>query len=405
MRDSTLAGAGAPFHAILDISPQAAGDHPSPGSAYTGRVELWWASPTSYRIALTSPSFTLQRTVAADKIAETHTGDFYPRWLQTFVRALLDPVPPLFTSAAGAQFEPARSLSGLNTQTCLRRDDRTNGITNDLTWGILCFDLYGSQVDINYIVTLNYFMQFTNRQPFLQRQIPYTYETDVLDDLKVVGQLSTLEPLSSSEAANIIVTNPTPPDQRIETVLVSTQKEESLLDHAPPIQWPSVHEGKTDGYMIIYARTDRTGQVRESATHNSDNPELEDFGMQQALSYKFKPLLVDGFAVQMEMPLVLHFTSRIEDPTPLLTIEQMKKQARSCNPNPVPNGILTKGQHAIVNLSVTETGKVAELRPNSTAPWGRFVPSWMSLERCKFRPCLVNGKPVPYKGDFELPTN
>lgn len=405
IQTSTLAGGNTPFHAVLDITPQAVGDNPSPGPAYTGRIELWWHDASTYRLAITSPTFTLQRTVAGDSIAETHTGDFYPRWLQTFVRALIHPVPDLFTSAAGAQFDPGRSFQGLSTATCLRRDDRTNGITNDLTWGILCFLRVGPQTDIDYIVTLNYFMQFNNRQPFQNQMIPYTYDTDVLDDLKVTGQLTTLEPLSPADAATLTVKTPTPPSQRIDTVLVSTLKEESLLEHAPAIQWPSVTEGKTDGYMIVYARTDRTGQVRETDTHNSDNPELEDFGMQQALNYKFKPLLVDGVPVQMEMPLVLHFTSRIENPPPQLTLQQMKKQARSCNPPPIPDGILAKGQHAIVKLSITETGKVAELHPNSAAPWGRFVSSTLSIMNCNFRRYLVNGQPVRYEGDFQLPTN
>jgi hypothetical protein len=32
----------------------------------------------------------------------------------------------------------------------------------------------------------------------------------------------------------------------------------------------------------------------------------------------------------MEMPLVLHFSSRLEDPLPILTVEQMKKQMIGC---------------------------------------------------------------------------
>ena len=48
-----------------------------------------------------------------------------------------------------------------------------------------------------------------------------------------------------------------------------------MVEKAPEIQWPAVREGKTEGYMIVYARTDRTGQVRETAKHNSDQPGLE----------------------------------------------------------------------------------------------------------------------------------
>ena len=37
--------------------------------------------------------------------------------------------------------------------------------------------------------------------------------------------------------------------------------------------------------MIVYERTDRTGQVRETSKHNSDKPGLEDFGIEAAKSF------------------------------------------------------------------------------------------------------------------------
>jgi len=341
LHDSTLSGAGIPFHAVLDISPQATGYFASPGPAYSGRIEVWWHDPSTYRLAITSPSFTLQRTVASNNISisETHTGDFYPRWLENFALALTGPLPvDLFTATAGGHFSnytgAVTNTPGSSTQSCIRRDDRVNGITNDLTWGNLC--IYGPAPRLQEILTFNRDLEFYDWHEFGRAQIPRTFKTYVLAFQSVVGELTTLEPLSQSDAATLVVTNPTPQDQRIQTALVSTLKGESLIDHAPTIQWPPVHEGKTDGYMIVYARTDRTGQVRETAKHNSDNAELEDFGIQQALSYKFKPLLIDGVAVQMEMPLVLHFTSHLQDPTPILTIEQMKQQVIQCNPIPIP---------------------------------------------------------------------
>lgn len=129
----------------------------------------------------------------------------------------------------------------------------------------------------------------------------------MLDFHPVSGQLTVLEEMKQADDAMFAVNSTNSAEQLISTDFVSTLKEESLVEKVPEIQWPSVREGKTEGYMIVYARTDRTGQVREVAKHNSDNPGLEGFGMEQALRYKFKPLVVDGVAQQMEMPLVLHF--------------------------------------------------------------------------------------------------
>jgi hypothetical protein len=404
MDNSTLTAHGKPFHAVLDITPGPATDRkPSPGPAYSGRVEVWWSDATTYRIAVTSPDFTLQRTVVADKISETSTGTFYPNWLENFVNALIDPVPSLFNSP-GAKFIPVRDLGGgMSTSASIERNDRTNGITNDLTYGHLGLKQLGSAQVIDYIVTLGSYLQFDDWKSFQHKTIPYIYKTSVLDMQPVIGRLSTLKPLSVADAATITVTEPTPPSKRVQTELVSTLKEESMLETAPTIHWPPVHQGKTDGYMIVYARTDRTGQVREAHLHNSDNAELELFGMMQAIHYKFKPLVVDGAAEQMEMPLVLHFTTEIKDPPLLFTVDQMKHRVQNCDLPPIPKGILSPDQHAIVRLSIRENGRVGSIHPNSPAPWAQFQKTELAVMFCTFRPETANGKPIAYDGDFEIP--
>ena len=52
--------------------------------------------------------------------------------------------------------------------------------------------------------------------------------------------------------------------------------------------------------MIVYARTDRTGQVREVALHDSGGSMLGSFAMQQALNYKFKPLIVKWVILSLQ---------------------------------------------------------------------------------------------------------
>jgi hypothetical protein len=53
--------------------------------------------------------------------------------------------------------------------------------------------------------------------------------------------------------------------------------------------------------------------------------------MEQALKYKFKPLVVDGVAQQIEMPLVLHFTSKLGDPIPELDDATTRKLVTGCS--------------------------------------------------------------------------
>lgn len=390
LKKSSLTFQGKPFHAVMEIGPV--------GTPYSGHIELWWLNSAKYRLVMTSPQFSQTRIVNGDRIQEKNEGDYYPRWLENFTLAILDPVPVAqnFRGRGGAV------IVGGQMQSCLRRDDRPGGITDQMTWGILCFS--GSEPHLESVLTMTYSMTFSNWKGFNGKQIARNYETSVLDYQPVTGRLTLLEQLKNPDEEMFRIDSITPVDQRIATTFVSTQREESLIEKVPEIQWPPVKEGKTDGYMIVYARTDRTGQVRETAKHNSDQPGLEDFGMEQALRYKFKPLIIDGVAQQMEMPLVLHFSTTMGDPIPILTPAQMTRQTVSCNPAGIPSGLLPKGTVVTVRVAVNEDGKVVGYGPVGSCPvaCGKLAGPIISVNSCKFTPYIVNGKAVFYKGDVEL---
>ena len=386
LRNSSLTTDGQPFHAIVEIG--------TANSPFSGRIEIWWVAPAKYRVAMSSPSFSQLRIVNGVQVKEQTTGDYLPRWLDSFLQAILDPVP-MAKNFRGSGFVTV----GQETQGCLRRDDRPNGITDQTTWGQICFT--GSEPRLSYLLTFNDSMEFSEWKKFGSKQIAHHYQTNVLDFRPVIGELATLERLQHPDEAMFTITSATSPDQRIATTFVSTPTAESLLEKAPAIDWPSVREGKTEGYMILFARTDRTGQVREAAKHNSDQPGLENFGMEQALRYKFRPLLVDGVAQQMEMPLVLHFTSHLEDPLPILTVAEMKQQANSCDFGTLPAGT-PPGTVVRVRVSVNETGKVTGISPLGHSNAAGFGTAFDAIRACQFTPYLRNGKVTYFKGDINL---
>jgi hypothetical protein len=359
-------------------------------------VEVWWATADKYKSVISSPTFSQTRIVNGSQIAETNTGDYFPHWLETFVDAILDPIPMIgnFRGRSGTVM-----LGPQINRSCAGRDDRTDGRTNWTTWGSICFS--GSEPHLLSVQATNFYLEFGDWKSFGKKQIARTYKTDVLDYKEIDAHLTKIEELRNVPDDLFAIAVPTPPGQQIRTEFVSTQKEETLLENAPVIDWPTVHEGKTEGYMIVYARTDRTGQVRESAKHNSDNPGLESFGMEQALRYKFKPLLVNGVAVQMEMPLVLHFTSKIADPLPFLTGEVLLKQISGCDAKLVSSAPST-GRITPTSISVNEQGKLTgegygdKVDPGSpavlvTAPRGLIFD-------CHFAPFLKDGVPWYYHG-------
>lgn len=391
LNTTSLTYRGSPFHAILEVSQT--NDSKSP---YQATIEIHWASPSQYRVVATSKTFQQTRIVNGKQVEEDNTGDFYPAWLRNYVRALMDPLP----QAEEFRSDKSPVALGANiSQSCVSRDDRTNGITDMMTWAQICFT--GSEPRIKSAMDFTYFMEFGDYQPFGSKLVARTYTNYTDDNETVVGKLTTLEPLNSAGANLFIIEHPTPPDQRIETKFVSMATNESMIAQAPAIDWAPVHEGRTEGNMIVHVITDRTGQVREAYRHNSDNPGTEDFGVQQALRYKFKPLLVDGVPVQMETPLVLHFKTQIGDPIPVITGKDIDSVVSGCHYKPVlPKGLLPSGTTFRIRVSVNEQGKdTGESFPNGV-PENVVQKAWQELQSCRYKIYLVNGQPWFHHIDF-----
>lgn len=389
LKTSSLTYKGKPFHAVMDIGKAS--------EEYSGRVEVWWVDEAKYRVVVTSPKFSQEKVVNGDKVSETDEGDYYPRWLENFVLAILDPVP-VAKNFRGHGGEVA--LGPQITRSCLSRDDRPGGITDELTWGMLCFS--GSEPRLGSVQTMNVYIEFKDWKGFEKKQIARTYQTDVLDHKPVVGKLAILDELKKPDETMFAVNTVTPLRERIGTSFISTQKEESLVERAPEIQWPPVREGKTEGYMIVYARTDRTGQVRETSKHNSDQPGLESFGMEQALKYKFRPLVVDGVAQQMEMPLVLHFVSKMGDPLPNIYGEELLRQTGGCNARLVTT-VPASDQIVPTSISVNEVGKLTGEgyfpREAVKLPAVLVSPPNMLMD-CHFAPLIRDGSAIYYHGQL-----
>jgi hypothetical protein len=385
---SSLTYHGKPFHALLSIS------QPSDASSpFRGTVEIFWQAANKYRIVLTSPAFSRTLIVNGRQQQEANTGDYYPIWLRSYVTALMDPFPHAVVNSNG------RVAIGPNMSSCLQRDDRPGGITDEMTRASVCFR--GLEPTLHRVQSFTYFMEFRDSQSFGKKQIARTYQDYLKGNDPVVGILKTLEPLPPNESL-FVITNPTPPADRIETAFISTKEEEALQQITVSEPWPTVGDGKTEGYMIIHVQTDRTGQVREAYKHNSDNSGLEAAGVQRALKYKFKPLLQNGVSLQMETPLVLHFTSTIANahPVPVLTGEQLATVTTGCGTANLPSGLAPKGTVFKIRFSVAETGKVAgEVYPQNV-PSALTNAAYSSLTSCKFRQYMVDGKPSYYHADF-----
>jgi hypothetical protein len=381
LKISSLTYEGKPFHAVLEIGKA--------GDEYSGRVEAWWVDATKYRVTVSSPKFSQTKVVNGYRVYEKNDGDYYPRWLESFVLAVMNPVP---------MAEGFRKAGPQVSNDCLKHEDKPGGITNELTFAMICTKESDSRLD--FAMSFPYFMDFKDAKEFDGKQIARTYETRVKDFQTIPARMTLLEELGKVDDALFAVQQPTPVGERIATSFVSTLKEESLVEKVPEIQWPDVREGKTDGYMIVYARTDRSGQVRETAKHNSDNAAVEKFGMEAALKYKFKPYVVDGVAQQMEMPLVLHFTSKISDPIPELDDAATRKQITGCS---LPHEIsdpASAGKQIVITFQVHEDGGLMTLGSSD-----KKIPIpvlYQQFRGCHFGQYKQNGKFTAYHANLTV---
>jgi hypothetical protein len=321
LQKSVLIEGHQPFHLVLEIAPDTtprAHARPVP-SFMNGKVELFWAGRSHYKLVLNSPEFRQTRVVDGDQVEEHDDGDFYPRWLDDFVRMLLNPVPrpqvPKLIQqrlTGGGTFAlPGRTA--ISMPRCLETSDRPAGITEETSIARVCFDASHSW----YQGTLDFtrYVSLADYAPFGGQMIPRIWSDDIPENIFVEGKVTLLEKLSAGDLKAIYVSSPTPPKEQIRTVFLSRKEIGDRIANVPDYEWPP-NDGVLEGYMIVYVRTDRTGQVRESYWDSSDNYGLQDAGATLALKSSLKPMLVEGAAVQMEGPLVLHFkTNRLSSPS------------------------------------------------------------------------------------------
>lgn len=328
LRESVLVEGKHPFHLVVAIAPEAMErmhQRVVPASM-TGTMEVFWAGPGRYKLVLDTPSFKQTKTVDRGRVEEQDEGDFYPRWLDNFVKALLEPVPekqlPKLLQArmtGGGRIMVQRSDKPWDPEArnymitqpamamprCLETSDRPGGITEETSVARVCFDAQYPWLESTLDFTR--YVSFKDYERFGKQMVPRTWSDDIPENLFVGGKVTTLKKLSKAEKAGIRVTTPTAESGQIRTVFLSRKEIGDQVESIPAFEWPAEDTEVLEGWMIVYVRTDRTGKIREAYWDSSDNYKLQDAGVELALKSKLKPMEVDGSPVQMEGPLVLHF--------------------------------------------------------------------------------------------------
>jgi hypothetical protein len=286
------------------------------------QVELYWLNALTYRTVIYSRSFSQTRIVNAGVVEEHNTGDFYPRWIQNFVDALLDPVP----RAASLRRQPGSVPVSRQSHACI------SSPAGELTSSQVCFQ--DAEPRLASGTDFTRYVSFDDFAPFGSQQIPRTLINDLPANFLVRGRITLLEPLPRTAYRLLKAREYTQPAQQIRTTLVSKFTALALLDPDPAARFfraqthsykslisyshlgsnaqaglekpaPAGDPGSPQTHIVVYVRTDRTGRVREAYRDSADIYGLHNAAVARALTLRFKPLLVNGVPQQMEAPLEL----------------------------------------------------------------------------------------------------
>ena len=304
---------GEPFHLRIEVTPPTRNDTgglPFPAAgAMQAQIEVWWLNAITYRTEIRSPAFSQTRIVNGSVVDERNSGSYYPRWLQNFVDAIFDPVP----HAALLRRLPGSIPVSAESNACIANPA---GALEETAQAQICFQ--GVQPLIASGVDYTRYVAFDNFRVFGSQLIPRTLINDLPANVLVRGRIVLLETLDRTRSPLLKATHFTPFAQQIRTTLVSKAKAESLLEQDPvkrDAKTPKttgtrtrvIHNVarpvSTEEPTTVYVRTDRTGRVREAYTDSADVYGRHKAAAARTLAMRFKPLNVNGAAVQMEAPI------------------------------------------------------------------------------------------------------
>jgi len=387
----TLAG-NAPFHLKAHITNSGA-----PKPEYTADVEEYWVSPEKWRRTVQAAGFSLTLIINGGAVSEKLTGDYYPFWLHDLVTALFDPLPMADQlKAIQGQLEIPEDSAQSNS--CLNMQAKV-GIApaqNSLGMGF-CFGGRGGLLQA--AVTPGYKAQFDNYLPFKKKMVARTIKAEFAPGLVLTAKITQLVDLLNADEKLFVIDAPTPATDQVKTIQVTEDSARALALNTPAIVWPTVREGKTDGVMSVYVSADRTGHVREVWPLASNNPALNDAAREQLLRWQYKPYN-NGGPSQMEAVLTFAFSTRIENPIPVLNDAEARKLATRVVEAVVPPGKARSGTKFALRISVDEAGKVQAVQNQNKVAPALYTAGAAALKQWRFRPYMNSGKPDRFYADI-----
>lgn len=293
----TLSG-GPPFHLEAKVFEATNRDNDN----YNAEIQEDWSAPDKWSRVIKSDKFSETLITKDGKVSDEITGDYYPLWLHTLVDAIFDPGAPL----QGVDLAKSQDNPIIGRQQTCRRFGYRVGIppVQNTIFAWYCFQ----NGLIQSIGKPGYGADYSDYKNFGQKQVARKIQEEIEPGTTLEADIVALTEVDSVNDSSLEIDRPT---QSLRTVFVNEGTLRSIAVDSPPIQWPTIHDGKPVGTLTIYVCVDRRGYVRETYGLNSDNPYMTDAARKQLMNWTFKPALNNGEPVQLEGILTFAYQTRI----------------------------------------------------------------------------------------------
>jgi hypothetical protein len=255
----TLPGSS-PFHLKVSIV-----ETTDKSSDYQATIEEFWVSPTKWRRTIDSPEFSQTLIVNGDMTFEKDSEDYFPLWLNQFVTAIFDPLPML-DSIKKLNSQIARPHGSANSTSCADLHGRVDRWT-------FCFE--GSHGLLASVFTKGYGAEFKEYKKFGNKLVARKIVQYPEPGVTVEADTIQLTPLTQPDENMFAVEQPTPVEQRIQTIKIDENEFRRLSLTNTDIAWPPVGGEPATGGCAVYVSADRSGHVREAWPAGCDNAGLQ----------------------------------------------------------------------------------------------------------------------------------
>jgi hypothetical protein len=298
IEESTLDQPGTkPFHLKAILAPSFERDK---DSGRTGEVEIWWASPKTWKREVRCPVFHQIEIVDGGHDWHKNEGEFFPEWLREGATELIDPIPSPEGVLENVKHAEGRNLFGRLSVDWIARSGtpetpniQRSSISLDPKTGLIVF-AFG----------FGWGAELKNYQRFHNRNVARTVSWDTP---QVTAQISTLEDLGTVSARFFDTGAPAGDPQPMRTELIDEVTLRKNLLPMGPITWPALQDGVLQGNVTTNIVVDREGMVREVGSVISENNAINSAGREAAMSLRFRPFVVNGIPEQVVSQVTLPF--------------------------------------------------------------------------------------------------